>query len=608
MVSLSSLRLSERLTHHNRPDQKAVAWDEIEQRFVTEKEWRRRVAAWFQAACTQNVRSVLFYSDDTIEASAALMGLWAAGVRVFWPGSAQAHVITLTQNEDPEVFLAGDFVPFATLKDRCLIVSKHAKEPEKWPRFSLTRPQLYLWTSGSTGTPKIITKTLTQLFAEVRALDQLYLSYCPNLYEVNPIVWASVTHQHMYGLAFRLLWPLLGHGLLTRSRQHYPESFVAHTKAAPGSALIITTPTHIERFDDTRLLQSVPSYFVVSSTAPLSADGVQKCYRAFARTPMEILGSTESGILAHRMRSIERGSVVDAPCYPTPGMTLTLADKNAPYQRGDIGLMCATSAQLAPQTRPMNDRIRITSVDNEGRIKSFDFLGRNDTILKIEGTRISASALEKRVLAIQEHGQPLFTFVSILLPKGATRVHLVGVLSKLGQDWLLDHGKAALRRRILRHLQDKFPRVALPRFLRFVSTRPQNPQGKTPQRLLVRLFDPRRPEWLLTERVETEKRQHYQWKMTLQPQLRWFEGHFPALAILPGVASLELVRMAYSEILGREATLMGFRHLKFKKIVRPHMTMQLDLTVQADKATFTWSICQPDGSTRISAQGQLSFA
>lgn len=50
---------------------------------------------------------------------------------------------------------------------------------------------------------------------------------------------------------------------------------------------------------------------------------------------------------------------------------------------------------------------------------------------------------------------------------------------------------------------------------------------------------------------------------------RWFAGHFPDQAILPGVAQLALVWELVSALPGNAQQLTGLRRVKFKKIVVP---------------------------------------
>ncbi len=66
----------------------------------------------------------------------------------------------------------------------------------------LNHAQIYFYTSGSTGQPKKIPRSLRQLLNEVQGLDASF-----QLPE-QAIAIATVSHQHIYGLLFKLLWPL----------------------------------------------------------------------------------------------------------------------------------------------------------------------------------------------------------------------------------------------------------------------------------------------------------------------------------------------------------------------------------------------------------------
>ena len=65
------------------------------------------------------------------------------------------------------------------------------------------RAALTLYTSGSSGAPKPIRKTLAQFDAEVRTLEAQWGALVG-----DATMLGSVPHHHIYGLLFRLLWPL----------------------------------------------------------------------------------------------------------------------------------------------------------------------------------------------------------------------------------------------------------------------------------------------------------------------------------------------------------------------------------------------------------------
>src|SRR5258708_5564750 len=73
----------------------------------------------------------------------------------------------------------------------------------RWKELSLSRVSLELFTSGSTGERKAVTKTLAHLQGEITVLEKTFggrLGSC-QVYSTGP-------HQHIYGLLFRLFWPL----------------------------------------------------------------------------------------------------------------------------------------------------------------------------------------------------------------------------------------------------------------------------------------------------------------------------------------------------------------------------------------------------------------
>src|SRR5690554_3511416 len=60
-----------------------------------------------------------------------------------------------------------------------------------------------IFTSGSSGEPKAIVKRLAQFEHELNSLQQVWGSTI-----ANAKVYGTVSHQHIYGLLFRVLWPL----------------------------------------------------------------------------------------------------------------------------------------------------------------------------------------------------------------------------------------------------------------------------------------------------------------------------------------------------------------------------------------------------------------
>jgi 3-hydroxymyristoyl/3-hydroxydecanoyl-(acyl carrier protein) dehydratase len=67
----------------------------------------------------------------------------------------------------------------------------------------------------------------------------------------------------------------------------------------------------------------------------------------------------------------------------------------------------------------------------------------------------------------------------------------------------------------------------------------------------------------------------------------WFEGHFPGMPILPGVAQLTLVKDLLNRALERSVTVRGVSRVRFKQMIRPDDTIAVNLTpTDTDAATY----------------------
>ncbi|RMS18805.1 AMP-dependent synthetase and ligase, partial [Pseudomonas coronafaciens pv. garcae] len=149
------------------------------------------VAADLQA---RGVRQIAVHLEDAAELAVALFGAWRAGVHVLLPADLQGQTrerwatqVDLWLTDQP-----GD----------THLHNLHAA-PLAPAALDLEQCQLGLCTSGSSGEPKLIEKRFRQLANEVCALEQLWGA---ELGEACMI--GSVATQHIYGLLFRLLWPL----------------------------------------------------------------------------------------------------------------------------------------------------------------------------------------------------------------------------------------------------------------------------------------------------------------------------------------------------------------------------------------------------------------
>ena len=132
---------------------------------------------------------------------------------------------------------------------------------------------LVLFTSGSTGEPAAIRKTLRQLDAEVDALEAAFGALAG-----DAMVQGTVSHQHIYGLLFRILWPLSARRPFARARLAYAEQLTALGEQA---VVLVASPAHLKRLPDTQDWRSFAQGLraVFSSGGALPADAARDVTR-----------------------------------------------------------------------------------------------------------------------------------------------------------------------------------------------------------------------------------------------------------------------------------------------------------------------------------------
>ena len=318
-----------------------------------------------------------------------------------------------------------------------------------------------LFTSGSTGAPKRIIKTVRQLELEAEIVDRVLGPTAPK----DARVHATVVHQHLYGLTFRLCWPLATRRAFFGNTEQFWEPLLTSLKA--GSVLV-TSPSHLSRLGGLSPLPAErrPSA-VLSGGAPLPNSAVQATRDVLGCATREFFGSTEAGVIASRLRHGD-----EQPSWrPMPGLTVT---------RLDDGRLHVCSPYLgSPDNAVTGDLIEL---DRDG---GFRLMGRADRIAKIEGIRVSLSEFDARLVELKGVSQAAVVVLGTATP------YLGGivVLDAIGKTELASRGAFRLGRRLRGDLSATLPSAALPRRWRFVSALPTGPLGKSSAADLAALFD-----------------------------------------------------------------------------------------------------------------------
>jgi acyl-coenzyme A synthetase/AMP-(fatty) acid ligase len=163
------------------------------------------------------------------------------------------------------------------------------------PRIPAARRAALVFTSGSTGQPVAHEKTWGGLSADGMAEAEL-LGITPGS---GLALLGTVPPQHMYGLESTILMAMQNGLALVAEKPFYPADICARLQELPSPRCLVTTPVHLRTLlDETSELPKVD--FVLSATAPLSAQLAAAAELRFHAPLHEIYGCTEAGQLASR--------------------------------------------------------------------------------------------------------------------------------------------------------------------------------------------------------------------------------------------------------------------------------------------------------------------
>jgi acyl-coenzyme A synthetase/AMP-(fatty) acid ligase/3-hydroxymyristoyl/3-hydroxydecanoyl-(acyl carrier protein) dehydratase len=498
------------------------------------------VAAGLQA---QGVKRLAVHLEDAADLAIALLGAWRAGVSVLLPADLQAQTrqrwsadvdLWLTDHAD-DAHLTGLYQPALPAAE-----------------LDLDQCRLSLCTSGSSGEPKRIDKTLRQMANEVEALEQLWGADLG-----AACIIGSVATQHIYGLLFRVLWPLCAGRSFVRAQLAFPEDLQRASREYPAFAWV-ASPALLKRMGDNLdwpALSAVRRVF--SSGGALPADAAQSLQQRLQQWPTEILGSSETGGIAWRQGQ---------PLWqPFAGVELS--------QDSDGALLVASPYLPAGHIEHTADAARI---DTDGR---FELLGRLDRIVKLEEKRISLPMLEQALVA---HNWVAEARLGVVQENRASLGALL-VLSASGLFALREHGRRSLTESLRKHLSQHCEALALPRRWRLLRQLPLTSQGKLPQADVEALLlapRPKAPEVL--EQVETDG--EWSLQLSVPPDLVYFSGHFPKAPVLPGVVQVEWALNLGRQLLNLTGPFAGMEVLKFQQLVRPGDEIQLHLRFDPERS------------------------
>ncbi len=439
----------------------------------------------------------------------------------------------------------------------------------------IDQAKLVIFTSGSSGKAKAIDKNLQQLQNELTTLEALWGQQLG----MSQIV-ATVSHQHIYGLLFRLLWPLAAGRCFYSQMFLSPEPLLKAVKHI--SASWIASPAQLKRLDnlsDWSELAGLSTIF--SSGGRLPDQAAAQIAEHGQHALYEVYGSSETGGIGWRQPATDQ-------CWMAFDSVLLSQD-----EQGNTWLK---SAYLpSEQQYKLDDRVELSGQ------KKFRLLGRKDRIVKLEEKRLSLQQLEDSL----NHTAYVEESHTLLVAGKRDRIAAVLVLTQQGIDLLQKQGRYELIKQIRRQLMQTFDTVVLPKKWLFVPALPLNSQAKIDVQLLQALFklDHQRFPQLQSYRI-SEGNVELQFK--IPSQLVYFEGHFPGQPILPGVTQLSWVEYFAGIFFRIEQPFDHMEVIKFKKIIRPGDVIEMFLQWKPETAKLYFELQSAKAVSHSS--GRLVYA
>jgi acyl-coenzyme A synthetase/AMP-(fatty) acid ligase/3-hydroxymyristoyl/3-hydroxydecanoyl-(acyl carrier protein) dehydratase len=400
-----------------------------------------------------------------------------------------------------------------------------------------------------------VPKKIEQLDAEVAVLEELW----PNGAQR---VFATVSHQHIYGMLFRIFWPVLSGGISSDKPAEYWEQLA--NKLSPGSTLI-SGPAHLTRIPAADTFARASPGMIFTSGSPLPFAAAQSARDRFGSLPVEVLGSTETGGIAWRRQ--DREDVLWTPFPPV-------------NTASDIDGRLSVRSPFAG-----SEAVVFTGDIAEHFGTRFRLRGRGDRIAKIDGKRVSLARVEEELLA--------HSFVdnvaAIDLPARKGALGAIVQLSGAGRLVLVEKGAFRLSRDLRRALAARLEPAERPKHWLFGAI-PMDRQGKRVQSALRALFEFVSPQTLGHGSVLDTGADKAEIRIDLAPDMIWFEGHFPGQPVLAGIAQVHMATLWSERLWGWKPSGGSLSQVKFRHILKPGDVVLLRLQRQPHRLKYSYQL------------------
>ncbi len=353
---------------------------------------------------------LFLHTESAALFAAGLLAASQKNLAIFLPAHLQPHYLREI-GADKGTLLTDQIADISTALS--ITFAREAEEP-RHADAQAHDLDLIFYTSGVTGAPKQVPKKIAQLDSEARTLEEVWGKRAGHTF-------ATVSHQHIYGMLFRVFWPVIG-GRVSQDR--FAEYWERLAGKLSAETTLISSPAHLTRLPSAEVLAGSVPGLIFSAGAPLPFEAARETLFQLGSVPIEVLGSTETGGIGWRQQERE-----DALWTPLPGVRVVA---------NEDGLMRVVSP-FADGASPIATGDVVECVGSQFRLK-----GRADRIVKIDGKRVSLNRVEEALLT-----QPIVAAAAAVdLPSRKGALGAIVELNAEGKAALADEGAFRLSRRL----------------------------------------------------------------------------------------------------------------------------------------------------------------
>jgi acyl-coenzyme A synthetase/AMP-(fatty) acid ligase/3-hydroxymyristoyl/3-hydroxydecanoyl-(acyl carrier protein) dehydratase len=355
---------------------------------------------------------------------------------------------------------------------------------------------------------------------------------------------------------------------------------MANTVNALGDSVWVMSPAHLHRLPPNLPWQQSRSRVgkVFSSGGHLEQQYAQQVFAQLGQYPIEVLGSSETGGIGYREQNDS-----SAPWQPLPGVDIQVGEQGA----------------LSVRSPWLEDNNWYQTSDTATALEEGNFqLGmRADRIVKLEGKRVAMPEVEA---ALEGHHW-IDKAAVVVVDRKRQRLGAVITLTGEGCSAEAEMGGHLFTSELRRCLREQLISAAVPRLWRVVTQIPKNSQGKILAKEVGALFSNPKLPTIVSQKVTDSI---CVLELYIDRENPYFEGHFAAFPVLPGVTQLLWAQHFGATLLGVNGAFAGMKTVKFRDLVFPEQKLTLQLEYQAESGCLKFHY---DSGDKRHSQGTLLF-